>query len=264
MSNYKSFNCFGETRTMNNGQKCTCVAYRNSRDIDVQFEDGTIVTNKTKQNFVKGMIKNPKYVGQSKADCTGDTRIMNNGQKCTCIAYRNYYSIDVQFEDGTIVTNKSKQAFIDGEIGNLKSEKAKNRFQNHDLKKIVSCVGEIRTMNNGQKCTCIAYRNSRDLDVQFEDGTIVTNMQKTAFYSGKIGNPNFIVNIGEKLIVSCIGETRTMNNGQKCTCIAYRNNRDLDVQFEDGTIVTNKRKQHFVEGKIGNPNFKKIKSDLGE
>ena len=31
-----------------------------------------------------------------------------------------------------------------------------------------------------------------------------------------------------------------MNNGLLATIIAYRNTQDIDVQFEDGTIIYNK------------------------
>ena len=38
-----------------------------------------------------------------------------------------------------------------------------------------------------------------------------------------------------------VGMTVVMNNGQKATCIEHRSYEDLDVQFEDGTIVRHKR-----------------------
>ncbi len=53
---------------------------------------------------------------------------------------------------------------------------------------------------------------------------------------------------------SCVHETRIMTNGMKATCIAYRLAKDIDVQFEDGTIIEHVQKCHFFEGKIANPN----------
>ena len=55
-------------------------------------------------------------------------------------------------------------------------------------------VGEERLMNNGQKATCIAYRKASDIDIQFEDGTIIEHCSKSNFYSGKIKNPNLLIN----------------------------------------------------------------------
>ena len=43
----------------NNGERMTIVRYGNKNDIDVQFEDGTIVEHRVYCNFKKGKIKNP-------------------------------------------------------------------------------------------------------------------------------------------------------------------------------------------------------------
>ena len=47
-----------------------------------------------------------------------------------------------------------------------------------------------------------------------------------------------------------------MNCVMKATIIAYRNSQDIDVQFEDGTIVKHKRIGNFRGGHIANPNIK--------
>lgn len=47
-----------------------------------------------------------------------------------------------------------------------------------------------------------------------------------------------------------------MSCGMKATIIAYRNCNDIDVQFEDGTIVKHKRIGNFRGGHIANPNIK--------
>lgn len=53
-----------------------------------------------------------------------------------------------------------------------------------------------------------------------------------------------------------IGISMMMNCGMKATIIAYRNCNDIDVQFEDGTIVKHKRIGNFRGGHIANPNIK--------
>ena len=103
--------------------------------------------------------------------------------------------------------------------------------------------------------TIIAYRNCEDIDVQFEDGTIVCNKAYKSFKKGEIANPNFTKVLG----IDKIGETNRANNGQLMTIIAYRNCNDIDVQFEDGTIVTHKTYNSFKNGLIANPNLIKIK-----
>lgn len=49
----------GQENYNNQGCFMTIIAYRNSMDIDVQFEDGTVITNKRYCDFKKGIIKNP-------------------------------------------------------------------------------------------------------------------------------------------------------------------------------------------------------------
>ena len=51
----------GQENYNNQGCMMTIIAYRKSKDIDVQFEDGTIVTNREYGDFKKGAIKNPNY-----------------------------------------------------------------------------------------------------------------------------------------------------------------------------------------------------------
>ena len=45
---------------MNCDLKATIIAYHNSKDIDVQFENGLIATNKTYGCFKRGQIRCPK------------------------------------------------------------------------------------------------------------------------------------------------------------------------------------------------------------
>ena len=43
----------------NNGERMTIIRYGNKKDIDVQFDDGTIVEHKQYDNFKRGNVKNP-------------------------------------------------------------------------------------------------------------------------------------------------------------------------------------------------------------
>ncbi len=225
--------CLGETRMMNCGMKATCIKYNNSSDIDVQFEDGTVVCNRQKNAFVCGTIKNPNIINaDKKASCLGKKVLMSNGQYAECTAYRSSKDIDVIFSDGTFVTGVDKYSFLKGAVRNPR-------------RTIYSCLGETRTMKNGESATCIEYRGTHDIDIRFEDGTVVQHRTKQAFYSGTIR---------KSYNVSCIGETRMMNCGMKATCIAYRGPNDIDVQFEDGAIVTNRTKHNFLCGSIGKKN----------
>ena len=231
----------GKSNKMFNGQVATIIAYRGYYDIDVQFEDGTIVEHRAIDKFKSGNITSPNCNSSTKASVLNVEVTQKNGQKAKCIAYRTNVDIDVQFEDGTIVYNKQKNTFLNGGIKNPNY----NRF---------SCIGRIILQNCGMKATCIIDRGAKDIDVQFEDGTIVKHRYRYEFIRGLIQNHN---------MSSCLGQTVDMNNGQKATCIGYRKTDDIDVQFEDGTVVEHTRKDYFVNGSLQNPNYDPY-SCLGE
>ena len=50
-----------------------------------------------------------------------------------------------------------------------------------------------------------------------------------------------------------LGQIGINNQEEKITIIAYRNSRDIDVQFEDGIILTNRNYDDFLRGKIAHP-----------
>ena len=55
--------------------------------------------------------------------------------------------------------------------------------------KFIDKTGEIGCNNQGEKITIIAYRSAIDIDIQFEDGTIVYNRRYGNFKNGKIKHP---------------------------------------------------------------------------
>lgn len=162
----------GETRKMNNGMVTTLIAYRNAEDIDVQFEDGTIIENITYYNWTQGFVKNPNLPNQNALiSRIGESNVMNCGKRATIVAYKNQNNIDIQFDDGVIVKSKKYSRFKDGGIA-------------YPIDYAKLYMGETRTMNCGLNCTIVRYKTSKDMDVQFEDGTIV----KTRYQLFKNGN----------------------------------------------------------------------------
>ena len=55
----------GEISYNNQGEKMTIIAYRKAIDIDIQFEDGIIIYNKSYANFKNGKIKHPIRYSES-------------------------------------------------------------------------------------------------------------------------------------------------------------------------------------------------------
>lgn len=104
-------------------------------------------------------------------------------------------------------------------------------------------VGEVNRANNGMLMKIVAYRLNDDIDVQFENGITVYNKAYGDFKKGHIGLPQ----------QDRTGEVRRANNGMMMKIIAYRSSYDIDIQFEDGAVVYNKRYCNFKRGSISNP-----------
>lgn len=232
----------GTSLKMNCGMRATIINYSNCNDINVQFEDGTIVKHKTFRCFQKGGIDNPNISIKNKRN--GMTLTMNCGMKTTIIEYRNAHDIDIQFEDGTIVKNKEFKSFQKGEIMNTNISIKDKR------------IGTSLMMNCGMRATIIEYRNSCDIDIQFEDGTCIKHKRFENFQRGKIMNPNISMVKTNPLKDERKGMSLMMNCGMEAMIIEYRYARDIDVQFKDGTIVKNRTFGCFQKGEIANPSIK--------
>ena len=103
-------------------------------------------------------------------------------------------------------------------------------------------------MKNGQQATIVGYHSATNIDIEFEDGTIVYGRTYQQFQKREVANPNY--KKANPYAASHLGETRTMINGINATIIAYRNNRDIDIKFEDGIIRQHVRYHHFLSGKV--------------
>lgn len=228
-------NRLDETCMMNCGMKATIIRYNGVRDIDVRFEDGTVAEHKAYGPFKRGEIANPN-IKTSAENCLGETRMMNCGMEATIIRYGGYKDIDVRFEDGTVVEHKGYSAFKRGEIANPNVKTFANRLD------------ETRMMNCGMEATIIRYSRRDDIDVRFEDGTVIEHRQYNQFERGNIANPNF-----KASAENCLGETRMMNCGMEATIIRYNTGKDIDVRFEDETVVEHRGYRNFKTGGITHP-----------
>ena len=228
----------GETRMMNCGMEATIIQYKNAMDIDVRFEDGSVVEHKAYGNFKRGGIVNPNIRAFVK-NRLGETRMMNCGMEATIIRYESAKDMDVCFKDGAIVEHRKYDSFKRGVIGNPNIiVSAKNR------------LGETRMMNCGMKATIIRYGNNGDIDVRFEDRTIAKRKGYGDFKKGKIANPNIKTSAENRL-----GETWMMNCGMEATIIRYGGCNDIDVRFEDGAVAKHKLYDPFKKSKIAHPSI---------
>ena len=222
----------GKTKMMSCGMEATIIRYRGATDIDVHFEDGTVVKHKTYRAFKKGYIAHPNT-----KDRLGEAREMKCKMEATIIRYGSAKDIDVRFKDGAIAKHKTYNLFKEGGIANPNMKvSAEDR------------LGEIRMMNCGMEATIIRYGKYIDIDVRFEDGTVVKHKSYGKFKKGEIANPNIKTFTEVRL-----GETRMMNCGIEATIIRYGRCDDIDVRFEDGTVVEHRTYNSFKNGTIAHP-----------
>ena len=224
-------NRLGETKMMNCGMEATIIQYKNAMDIDVRFEDGAVVKHKAYSAFKKGEIANPNMKAFAK-NRLGETRMMNCGMEATIIRYGGVRDIDVCFKDGTVAEHKVYNAFEKGNIAHP-STTAKAR------------LGETRMMKCGMEATIIRYNRCDNINVRFEDGAVVKHRKYREFKKGEIANPN--------MKASRLGKTRMMNCGMETTIIRYNTAKDIDIRFEDGTVVEHRTYNSFKNGTIAHP-----------
>lgn len=222
----------GESGVSCMGERVVIVEYFTCKNITVRFEDGTVAKHKTYSSFKAGTLKNPNYYRNFHI---GEESISTKGQRMKIVEYISRENITVEFEDGTRVENREYKRFLTGEISNP-------NYKAH-------YVGEVSVnKSTGQKLTLIKYRSSSDVDVKFEDGTVIKHKTYDRFKQGNIRNPNFTS-------ARYTGQTNIHQvTGMKMTIVAFRTLTDIDVMFEDGVIVKHKSVHNFKKGKITYPN----------
>ncbi|MCI6017881.1 MAG: hypothetical protein MRZ59_03400 [Clostridiales bacterium] len=119
-----------------------------------------------------------------------------------------------------------------------------------------SFVGQSKLQKNDMMATIIRYEGYKDVDVQFEDGTVVKHIRIDRWRNGTVQNPNK-TSVKDKYI----GLTKIMNCGLKATVIEYKDCKNVTVQFEDGLIKSGVRSDHFMNGNVGHSSDNSKRSD---
>lgn len=221
------------------GKYAECIAYHDSKHIDIKFEDGVVVEDRAWREFSRGEILHPSvydgYIGQSIV-------YKKDGRECICIAYKSSVNVTVQFADYSIMSGLKSTEFTG--------------WTKVSIPELVrdSLLGVSVDMNCGMQATCVEYNSAKDLTIEFDDGYIVYHVHRSSFLNGVTKNPN-ISRANYPGVSSRVGIRRMMNCGLYCKIIEYRSNTDMTVEFEDGTIVENRRWSSFMQGGIAHPYF---------
>lgn len=224
------------------GIKMVITGYRNSRDIDVTFEDGTVVLHKELTNFRTGDIAHPNidYQQLSKAKYAqkliGTKGKNTSGYEMEIVAYRGTGDIDVRFRNNSYVRHTRMNQFRSGHIKEPPEAK----------------IGEKSVSKNGEEITLVRYESNAKVTVQFADGTL-KDTSYCHFTSGEVANPNNPYK--PKLRSNHLGETRSMNNGVKATVTAYRSANDMDLLTEEGAHISHVTYYRFKRGEVDTTDY---------
>ena len=241
----------GEKNRMHNGQQAEIISIKDipfkngkiRKTCTVRFEDGTIVEGKEYRAFKNGSIGNPNLPKgiASTRNLIGTSEVMKNGQIATIISASSKSSIDLQFEDGTIVKSRPYSMFLEGRIANPNFKYDAINARTREKR-----VGERRKMKCGLFAEIIAYADSSHMTVRLENNEIFENVSYARFCADTL-----------KPSVNYIGMKSVASNGQEMEIIAVENGlHDITVRFEDGTVVEHKRIDTFRSGQIANPNLR--------
>lgn len=245
----------GEVSTAKNGQKMTLIAYHSSRNVDVRFEDDTIVTRRAYCNFRSGDIKNPKFAKTQLLSRVGTKIIAKNGMEMEIIAYRGSLDVDVKFADGYIKHHVQYVTFLHGEVLNPNIQ-----LSNGKQSLATARVGLKKLANNGMEMEIIAYRGANDIDVRFEDDTVVEHTKWSSFKLGQIRNPQLF----NKKCQSFIGRQNRTLRGDTMTIITYRRCDDIDVRFDDGYVMPHISYEKFKSGSLLRPDQRPTVRNIGK
>lgn len=202
------------------------------------FEHNVLCRKDYAVDFVKDKSSIDDYIRQRKRAPLHlfEERRMCNGMMCTIISMTGCRDITVQFEDGAIVAHKHYSSFRNGSIAHPKDTFESKKQQRLNL---------VKRMNNGHVAQVIDYHGWDKVVVRFDNDEIVTTTWHS-FSNSRVGLPSGYAR-------NHIGDSMMQKRGMKATIIEVVDANHIDVEFEDGTIVRNRKYNDFLNGVIANP-----------
>lgn len=165
--NTNSYDYQKRSRKTLDGHVATLIAYNDSHNVQVQFEDGTTTTC-TYYAFKNGLVKHPN------ASKVGERAQMRCGMWAEVVAERKYHDVDVRFDNGVELKHVSMNDFRQGIL--YPSTKP--------------FIGEKHLMNCDQWAKVVGVKDEHTVAIRFADGTLVREADVDKFREGKIKNPN--------------------------------------------------------------------------
>ncbi len=248
----------GSQQRIASGQYVEITAVNPDGTVNVRFlTTGSVKNNVPFCAFTFGRVKDPLYEKNPRFLYLGAVKRMLNGKKAIItelIGAEVDGNIRVAIEDGRVLTCTLRE-FLDGKTG-VASSNHRHSSSLPVLPKIpneYNRIGEKFRQTNGLFAELVTYRSAGDIDIRFSDGTIRAHVRYDNFVNGLVSTNVPIKPSRRKAPEKFLGRTVRQRNGLMACVVGYRHTKDIDVEFEDGTIVKNVQMSTFLSGRVGNP-----------
>ena len=237
----------GEQNRNTLGLMMTIIRYRSSKDLDVRFENGTVIHHRTYTEFKNGKIGLPFRFAQQ---FIGQKSLNSDGYQMTIVGYFGNRRCVVSFQDGSKAVCSTMQ-FRQGKVTKPEKEWAGNEITFPPSSERLLETGNSK---EGLTMTIVCFRDDTDIDVALETGEIVEHTSYERFLSGELYAK-------EKKDTSSYMEGRTGVSacGQTMRIVRYGNSRDIDVSFENGIVLQHVSYRAFINGTLTPDNAPSVK-----
>lgn len=213
------------------GEHFIVVDYQGRKNILIRFDCG-MEKNTTSTLIKQGKIK---YIKKGKAP------LYNVGCKVT-----SKEGIVGEIVNVDKRKDKIEIIFTNGVTKIFSASTLKGGFSSNPQASVKN--GDVYETSNYGKVTVTDYRNAREVEVVFEDGT-KTITQATSLRLGNVGHPKSGTPEGFQF---------TNNDGVKGKVLTYHDPLNVDVLWEDGTVTYNHAAANIKLGGVYCPSFKSV------
>lgn len=197
----------------------------------VQYEDGTIHSySRLQRNLREGIgIHHPRGIKFIKNRTFGSIKVVEEG----------YYSKNqkVFYYIGECEKCGLRKVMSIDEMERHTCEEQEEKVMTYGGK--VCRVGEVSVSNRGEKMTVKDARHNKDIDIEFEDGTIAYNRRFDNFCKGNVSKRPHINNRSQLEIYreERVGVIEVNKDGYEMECVWYGRSSDIVVKFDNDEKV---------------------------
>lgn len=236
----------GKIFSSSNGETATVLDYKNNNEIYVEFSDGykCYITAKHLNRDFAHPLKSSKNIENMKKKYEGLFFTTNKGYKCRVLNYISSNNVLIEFLEDKVTKTTLLRSIKTGRVEHPNDERTVENYS----KKL---LGKTFTSNNGDDAIVIEYNNSKDIKIQFEDGT-TSKVALCKLQIGRFSHPNKSRMNKEAMANTILGKEVMNSYGMKAVCIKYLSTKEVYMQFEDGVVIRT-CKSNISKGSFSHP-----------